>query len=77
MSIQRIPVNKLSHKALRGVIEELITRDGTDYAGSVKSFMKKMVFILRGQLQGILSWLELELRMGSTQASQIRGRTLI
>ena len=32
MSIQRIPVNKLSHKALRGVIEEFITRDGTDYA---------------------------------------------
>jgi uncharacterized protein len=32
MSIHRIPVNKLSHKALRGVIEEFITRDGTDYA---------------------------------------------
>jgi len=30
--IHRIPVNKLSHKALRGVIEEFITRDGTDYA---------------------------------------------
>ena len=29
--IHRIPVNKLSHKALRGVIEEFITRDGTDY----------------------------------------------
>ena len=32
MSIHKIPVNKLSHKALRGVIEEFITRDGTDYA---------------------------------------------
>jgi hypothetical protein len=30
--IHRIPVNKLSHKALRGVIEEFISRDGTDYA---------------------------------------------
>jgi uncharacterized protein YheU (UPF0270 family) len=32
MSIHRIPVNKLNHKALRGVIEEFVTRDGTDYA---------------------------------------------
>ena len=32
MSIQRIPVNKLSAKALRGVIEEFISREGTDYA---------------------------------------------
>ena len=32
MSIHRIPVNKLSPQALQGVIEEFITRDGTDYA---------------------------------------------
>jgi hypothetical protein len=31
MSIHRIPVNKLSAKALRGVIEEFISRAGTDY----------------------------------------------
>ena len=31
MSIHKIPVNKLSPKALQGVIEEFITRDGTDY----------------------------------------------
>jgi uncharacterized protein len=31
MSIHRIPVNKLSAKALRGVIEEFVSRDGTDY----------------------------------------------
>ena len=31
MSIHKIPVNKLSAKALRGVIEEFISRDGTDY----------------------------------------------
>jgi uncharacterized protein YheU (UPF0270 family) len=31
MSIHKIPVNKLSHKALQGVIEEFISRDGTDY----------------------------------------------
>jgi uncharacterized protein len=31
MSVHRIPVNKLSPKALQGVINEFITRDGTDY----------------------------------------------
>jgi hypothetical protein len=31
MSIHRIPVNKLSAKALKGVIEEFISRSGTDY----------------------------------------------
>lgn len=31
MTIHRIPVNKLSAKALRGVINEFISRDGTDY----------------------------------------------
>jgi hypothetical protein len=31
MTINRIPVNKLSAKALRGVINEFISREGTDY----------------------------------------------
>ena len=31
MSVHRIPVNRLSAKALRGVIEEFISRAGTDY----------------------------------------------
>jgi len=31
MSIHRIPVNKLSPEALKGIIEEFISRDGTDY----------------------------------------------
>ena len=31
MSIQIIPVKKLSAQALKGVIEEFITRSGTDY----------------------------------------------
>ena len=31
MSIHKIPVNKLSTEALQGVIEEFISRDGTDY----------------------------------------------
>ena len=31
MSIHIIPVNKLNSEALQGVIEEYISRDGTDY----------------------------------------------
>jgi hypothetical protein len=31
MTIHRIPVNKLSPEALQGVINEFISRDGTDY----------------------------------------------
>ena len=31
MSIHKIPVNKLSPEALQGVINEFISRDGTDY----------------------------------------------
>ena len=31
MSIHIIPVNKLSSEALQGVIEEYISRDGSDY----------------------------------------------
>lgn len=31
MSVHRIPVNKLSPEALEGVIEEFISRAGTDY----------------------------------------------
>jgi len=39
MSIHIIPVNKLSAKALKGVIEEFISRSGTDY-GDVESSME-------------------------------------
>jgi hypothetical protein len=31
MSVHKIPVNKLSPEALQGVIEEFISREGTDY----------------------------------------------
>jgi uncharacterized protein YheU (UPF0270 family) len=30
-SIHKIPVNKLSPKALQGIINEFISRNGTDY----------------------------------------------
>jgi len=41
MSIHIIPVNKLSAKALKGVIEEFITRRGTDYSAVEVSFDTK------------------------------------
>lgn len=31
MSVHRIPVDKLSHEALQGVIDEFVSREGTDY----------------------------------------------
>jgi uncharacterized protein len=31
MSIHIIPVNKLSSEALQGVVEEFVSREGTDY----------------------------------------------
>jgi uncharacterized protein YheU (UPF0270 family) len=31
MSVHKIPVNKLNPEALQGVIEEFISRNGTDY----------------------------------------------
>ena len=31
MSIHKIPIDRLSPEALRGVIEEFISREGTDY----------------------------------------------
>lgn len=39
MPIQIIPVNKLSSKALKGVIEEFISRGGTDY-GSIEASLE-------------------------------------
>jgi uncharacterized protein YheU (UPF0270 family) len=39
MSIHIIPVNKLSAKALKGVIEEFISRNGTDY-GAIESSLE-------------------------------------
>ncbi len=41
MAIHRIPVNKLSTDALKGVIEEFISRDATDYGVIEASFDAK------------------------------------
>ena len=39
MSIHKIPVNKLSPEALQGVIEEFVSRAGTDY-GEIEASME-------------------------------------
>jgi len=39
MAFHIIPVHKLSAKALKGVIEEFISRDGTDY-GAVEASLE-------------------------------------
>ena len=42
MSIHIIPVNKLSAKALQGVIEEFISRSGTDY-GAIEASLETCI----------------------------------
>ncbi len=39
MTIHLIPVNKLSPEALKGLIEEFISRNGTDY-GEIEASME-------------------------------------
>jgi hypothetical protein len=45
MTIHIIPVNKLSAKALRGVINEFISRDGTDYGEMEVSWETKFRYV--------------------------------
>jgi uncharacterized protein YheU (UPF0270 family) len=53
MSIHIIPVNKLSAKALQGVIEEFISRVGTDYGAveaSLETKFKQVKYKLKNRL---------------------------
>jgi len=50
MEIIKIPYEKLSPEALKGLIEEFATRDGTDYGESEVSLERKAQQIMR-QLQ--------------------------
>lgn len=50
MSIHIIPVNKLSSHALKGVIEEFVTRRGTDY-GAVEAELETKVKQVKNRLQ--------------------------
>ena len=50
MSIHVIPVNKLSAHALKGVIEEFISRNGTDY-GAIEASLETMVRQVKSKLK--------------------------
>ena len=48
--IMIIPFQKLSREALRGVIEEFVTRDGTDY-GFIETDLEQKIDIVLRQLK--------------------------
>ena len=50
MSIHIIPVNKLSAKALQGVIEEFISRSGTDY-GAIEASLETSIRQVKASLK--------------------------
>jgi uncharacterized protein YheU (UPF0270 family) len=50
MAVHIIPVHKLSPEALRGVIEEFISRNGTDY-GAIESSRETNCRQVRQKLQ--------------------------
>ncbi|MCD4676308.1 MAG: YheU family protein [Desulfobacula sp.] len=50
MTAIKIPYNQLSPEALQGVIEEFVTRDGTDYGETEASLETKISQVL-GQLK--------------------------
>ena len=54
MSIHIILVNKLSAKALKGVIEEFISRNGTDY-GAIEASWETSVKQVKEKLKGGLA----------------------
>lgn len=47
MSAVKIPYDQLSPEALRGVIEEFVTRDGTDYGETEIPLETKIAQVLR------------------------------
>lgn len=50
MKAVKIPYDQLSTKALRGVIEEFVTRDGTDY-GEIEVPLETRINQVLGQLK--------------------------
>ena len=54
MAIHIIPVNKLSAKALQGVIEEFISRNGTDY-GAMESSLETNIRQVKSKLKNGLA----------------------
>ena len=50
MTIHFIPVNKLSSHALKGVIEEFISRNGTDY-GAIEASLETSFMQVKAKLK--------------------------
>ncbi|MBU8848606.1 MAG: YheU family protein [Desulfobacterales bacterium] len=50
MTAVKIPYDQLSQEALQGVIEEFVTRDGTDY-GDIDVSLETKIFQVLGQLK--------------------------
>jgi len=47
-----VPINRLSAAALRGVVEEFVTRDGTDYGVRERDLAAKVDDVLRQLRRG-------------------------
>ena len=65
MAIHIIPVNRLSPEALRGVIEEFISRDGTDY-GAVETSQETKFRQVKHKLETGLAVLIFDDEAGTT-----------
>ncbi len=52
MAIHKIPVSKLSARALKGVIDEFLSREGTDYGAVEASYDTKFKQIKRSLESG-------------------------
>ena len=50
MTAVKVPYNQLSPEALQGVIEEFVTRDGTDY-GEVEVSLETKIAQVLGQIK--------------------------
>jgi uncharacterized protein YheU (UPF0270 family) len=65
MSVYIIPINKLSSKALQGVIEEFVSRSGTDY-GEIEASPETNVRQVKHKLEKGLAVLVFDDETGTT-----------
>ncbi len=58
MALQEVPYTMLSPEALRGVIEEYVSREGTDYGLSLYSLAEKVEHVMRQLRRGevVITW---------------------
>jgi len=47
----RIPFRDLSPEALRGVVEEFVTRDGTEFTDGAKKVAQVLALLERGEME--------------------------